>query len=311
LGISRRVLVGGALTGLGLGGAYVYRQAPPFWQQYRKEMFAGITAAAHRPKIEEWSSPGLKAAWLGHATCLIRMDGFTILTDPVFSDRCGIDLLLTTLGPKRLVKPALEVKELPKIDLILLSHAHFDHWDLPSLASLAGKDVPVICARQTGDLLTPSRWKSVTELGWREEIRTGAVTIRGVETKHWGARVRRDSHRGYNGYLISTGRQSVLFGCDTAYTDSFRELKTSRGIDLAIMPIGAYNPWIANHCTPEQAVQMADWAGAERIMPVHHKTFVLSQEPLEEPIERLYSKLGRSSARIVAPEIGMEWRHTV
>jgi L-ascorbate metabolism protein UlaG (beta-lactamase superfamily) len=231
------------------------------------------------------------------------MDGFTILTDPVFSRRCGIDLGVATLGPKRLVSPALTVEELPKIDLVLLSHAHFDHWDMPSLAAVASKDIPVICAKETSDLLTPARWKSVEEMAWRDRKRFGPVEITGVEVKHWGARVRRDTHRGYTGYLLESASGRILFSGDTAFTDKFKELRSSRDIDLAIMPIGAYNPWIASHCTPEQAVQMADWAGARQILPVHHKTFVLSNEPVEEPLERFLAK----SDRGVATEIGMEW----
>jgi L-ascorbate metabolism protein UlaG (beta-lactamase superfamily) len=270
-------------------------------------MFSPIAKAKLSPVPARWKDAGLHAAWLGHATTLIQMDGFTILTDPVFSDRCGIDLMLTTLGPKRLVRPALTIPELPKIDLILLSHAHFDHWDMPSLKALANTKIPVICAKQTQDLLTASRWKSVSELGWRESVQVGPVTVRATEVKHWGARVRRDTHRGYNGYLIESGRYKVLFSGDTAHTTVFRELRGGRPIDLAVMPIGAYNPWISNHCTPEQAIEMAQWAGAEHIMPVHHQTFVLSREPVDEPIERFFGKIGGQTDRVVAHEIGREW----
>jgi L-ascorbate metabolism protein UlaG (beta-lactamase superfamily) len=266
-------------------------------------MFDPVVAAPHKPSPKDWPDTGVHVAWIGHATCLIKLDGFTILTDPVFSRRCGIDLVLGTLGPKRLVEPALTVDELPKIDLVLLSHAHFDHWDMPSLAKLASKEVPVICAKETSDLLTASRWKSVEEMAWRERKQSGPVSVTGVEVKHWGARVRRDTHRGYTGYLLESASGKILFSGDTAFTNGFRELKDGREIDLAIMPIGAYNPWIASHCTPEQAVQMADWAGAKQILPVHHRTFVLSNEPVDEPMERFLAKTDRGVAR----EIGMEW----
>lgn len=299
---TRRGLLGSAV--LGVGAVAIYRQAPIFWRQYAKEMFDPVLAAPHRPNPQLWPDTGVHVAWIGHATCLIKMDGFTILTDPVFSRRCGIDLVLGTLGPKRLVEPALTVEELPKIDLVLLSHAHFDHWDMPSLAQLASKEVPVICAKETSDLLTASRWKSVEEMAWRERKQMGPVAVTGVEVKHWGARVRRDTHRGYTGYLLESASGKILFSGDTAFTNGFRELKGGREIDLAIMPIGAYNPWIASHCTPEQAVQMADWAGARQIMPVHHRTFVLSNEPVEEPMERFLAKTDRGVAR----EIGMEWK---
>lgn len=302
---TRRGLIGAGV--LGVGGLAVYKQAPLFWRQYTKEMFDPIVDAKHRPNPKSWPDQGVHVAWLGHATCLIKMDGFTVLTDPVFSMRCGIDLLLTTLGPKRLVKPALGIEDLPPIDLVLLSHAHFDHWDLPSLAKLASKKIPVLCARQTSDLLTVSRWKSVEEMGWGEKKRVGPVEVTGVEVKHWGARVRRDTYRGYNGYLLESASGKVLFGGDTAFTDKLKRVRGGREIDLAIMPIGAYNPWIANHCTPEEAVRMADWAGANQIMPIHHQTFVLSVEPVGEPMERFQARIGQDTRRVAGGEIGMEW----
>ncbi len=308
LAISRRqIFLSGAPVALGMAGYAVYRQAPIFFDQFGEELFKTIAKAPAKPNPQGWNSAGLNVAWLGHATTLIQLDGFTILTDPVFSNRCGIDLLVGTMGPKRLVEPALTIPELPKIDLILLSHAHFDHWDMPSLSALASTGIPVVCARETQDLLTASRWKSVTELSWRETVRFGPVQVKGVEVQHWGARVRRDTHRGYNGYLIEAGKYKVLFSGDTSHTKSFAELRGGKPIDLAIMPIGAYNPWITSHCTPEQAIEMAGWAGAERIMPVHHQTFVLSREPVNEPIERFMTAVGADRSRVVAEEIGREW----
>jgi L-ascorbate metabolism protein UlaG (beta-lactamase superfamily) len=290
-----------------LAGYAVYSQSPIFFNQFGSELFMEIARPVATPNPKAWKDEGLNAAWLGHATTLIEIDGFTILTDPIFSNRCGIDLVLATLGPKRLVAPALTIPELPKIDLILLSHAHFDHWDLPSLRALSDTNIPVICARETQDLLTPSRWKSVKELAWGESLQVGPVNVKAFEVKHWGARVRRDTHRGYNGYMIEGSKYKVIFSGDTSHTTKFRELKVGRPIDLAIMGIGAYNPWIASHCTPEQAIEMAGWAGADRIMPVHHQTFVLSREPVQEPIERFMSQLGADSSRAVAHEIGREW----
>jgi L-ascorbate metabolism protein UlaG (beta-lactamase superfamily) len=117
-----------------------------------------------------------------------------------------------------------------------------------------------------------------------------------------------DTHRGYNGYLIEAGRYRILFGGDTAITNSFRALRSSRPIDLAIMPIGAYDPWISAHCTPEQAVRMAEDAGAERILPVHHQTFPLSREAPKEPIERLCAALARSPERVALTAVGEELR---
>jgi len=130
--------------------------------------------------------------------------------------------------------------------------------------------------------------------------------VRAFEVNHWGARMRSDTHRGFNGYLIETPRYRVVFGGDTAMTTSFRALRSARRLDLAIMPIGAYNPWIRAHCTPEQALKMADEAGAETILPVHHQTFQLSSEPAYEPIERLSSALASRPERLALREIGQE-----
>jgi L-ascorbate metabolism protein UlaG (beta-lactamase superfamily) len=133
------------------------------------------------------------------------------------------------------------------------------------------------------------------------------IGIRAFQVKHWGARKQRDDYRGYNGYLIesrSRGSRRILFGGDTAMTDSFAKLRHYGEIDVAIMSIGAYNPWIHSHCTPEQAVEMATAAGAQFIMPVHHQTFRLSFEPLREPIERFQGVLSNTPERIALREIG-------
>lgn len=235
------------------------------------------------------------------------MDGFTVLIDPVFSDRCGLNVLLGTIGPKRLVKPAMTIDSLPKIDLVLLTHAHFDHWDMPSLKALASRNIPVVCARQTQDLLDLPSWQSAQELGWREKAQIGPLSLRGLEVRHWGARVRSDTYRGYNGYLIASGRYKVLFGGDSAITPLFKEARGTGPINLAIMPIGAYNPWVNAHCNPEEAVAMANMAGAEHILPIHHQTFALGVEPVHEPIERFFGALGNHAHRAVAYEIGMQW----
>ncbi len=239
--------------------------------------------------------------WLGHSSTLIRWNGLNIITDPVLGDRCGIAVGPFQLGPKRLTPPALRARDLPPIDLVLLSHAHFDHFDLPTLNKLQNKRTEVITARATADLLRASKWKKVTELGWGEEARMDGLTVRALQVRHWGARMQTDRHRGYNGYVLEMGGRRLLFGGDTANTDLFREARSTGPIELAIMPIGAYNPWIGAHCTPEQAVRMASDAGADRILPVHHKTFRLSAEPFDEPIERFRES---ANGRAVGGEVG-------
>ncbi len=113
----------------------------------------------------------------------------------------------------------------------------------------------------------------------------------------------------YNGYLVEAGRYRVVFGGDTAYTDTFRTIRSPKPVDLAIMPIGAYDPWIHAHCNPEQALSMADDSGADFVLPVHHRTFQLSNEPYDEPIERLVLASGRADDRIAARDVGDEFHH--
>ena len=265
----------------------------------------------HVPNPLEWPDTGLHATWLGHSTALVKVDGVTFITDPVLGDWCGFNFGRVTLGIKRLTGPALEdPHQLPHIDLILLSHAHLDHFDKPTLRLLENSGTTVITARNTRDLLRPRRrYKSIRELGWGEQARVGPLAIRGVEVNHWGARMRTDAWRGYNGYLIETDRYRIVFGGDTALTDSFRGLRSRRPVDLAIMPIGAYNPWIHVHCNPEQAWRMAQDCRAEFILPVHHQTFRLSSEPFHEPIERLLDCAANEPRRVVVTGVGQEWSH--
>lgn len=249
----------------------------------------------------------MHAAWLGHTTVLLKVDGFTILTDPVFSTRIGLNFGPMTVGIKRLVEIAAPLVDLPRIDLILLSHAHMDHFDLPSLRQLENAHSHVVTAERTSDLLRPRRYAQVHELRWNESVETGPAKVRAFEVAHWGARMRSDVYRGYNGYLVDVGRRHILFGGDTAYTRSFKELKSSKPVDLAIMPIGAYDPWIRVHCNPEQAWAMANDAGAEFVLPVHHQTFQLSREPRFEPMERLLGAAGSAPERVCVRQIGEEF----
>lgn len=304
--ISRRLLVGGGTAFAGMGAlAYAaYRQFPLFFEQYVKEMQIPVTPAPRKPNPKSWPDKGLHAAWLGHSTVLVKVDGFTFITDPVFSTRAGLNLGFVTLGVKRRVAPAVRIEDLPKIDLILVSHAHMDHLDTPSLKKLEGKGTRVVMAAETSDLIRRDRYQQVDELRWDSELRVGDAAIRAFAVNHWGARMRTDTYRGYNGYVIDVAGRRVLFGGDTAATDHFRSVRKSKPVDLAIMPIGAYNPWIRFHCTPEQAVRMANDAGAERLLPVHHQTFHLSREPVTEPIERF---LTAARDRTVLTDIGAEF----
>jgi L-ascorbate metabolism protein UlaG (beta-lactamase superfamily) len=319
-----------------LRSSRVRRWLAHLWREWTVESFRPIAPAFAKPNPAEWSDERVTVAWLGHATVLINFFGIKILTDPVLFPRIGIGIripFLFTIGPKRLTAPALSVSELPAIDIILLSHAHFDHFDMRTLHRLSRRRSPrrpeadfadstkVITAPRTRDLLRWTQFRDVTELRWGEQksitasagksggrgdtdSSRGETNIVAFRVKHWGARLQRDDYRGYNGYLLERNGHRILFAGDTAFTESFSELRRFGPIDLAIMSIGCYDPWIRTHCNPEQAIQMANDAGAQFIMPVHHQTFRLSFEPFREPIERFEAALQNAPERIALREIG-------
>jgi L-ascorbate metabolism protein UlaG (beta-lactamase superfamily) len=256
------------------------------------------------PDLRGWEQRELSAVWVGHATVLLRIDGMTILTDPVFSSRIGLGLWLATLGPKRRVAPALSIASLPPIDLILVSHAHFDHLDRQSLARLPKKS-SVITAAHTQDLIRDLGFRRVHELRWGEHLTLGGLTITARRVNHWGARTFYDRHRGFNAYLIESGRHRVLYGGDTAYHEDFKDIGK---VDLAIFGIGAYDPYIHAHATPEQAWTMAQHVAADFVLPIHHSTFRLSHEPMREPMERILTAAGSQTHRIATRQVGDTWR---
>ncbi len=266
-----------------------------------------VATAPAKPDPSQWRDDQITMAWLGHSTVLINFYGMNILTDPVLKNRVGISVGIGTLGQKRYVAPALTVGELPPIDVVLLSHAHFDHFDLPSLRRL-GRHVEVATAASTGDLLG-GVFDNVHELSWggRATFKSakGDLSVEAIEVKHWGQRWPNGIKRGYNGYVLHREGASLLFGGDTANTPALAAAAKPRGpFQAAIMPIGAYQPWIWNHCTPEQALEMANAAGANYIVPVHHQTFKLSDEPALEPIERLEAALSKEPERLGLKRIG-------
>lgn len=266
-----------------------------------------VPPAPLKPAPAKWPDNRITFAWLGHATVLINFYGLKILTDPVFSDRVGVGVGIGTAGPKRHQAPALAIAELPPVDVILLSHAHYDHLDLPSLNQLPPATFTVT-AKVTRDLLAATPLQQIHELGWNERLQfkgvSGGLEIEAVEVKHWGIRWPSDVVRGYNGYVLRREGRAILFGGDTAMTPLFREHRAKGPFEVAIMPIAAYNPWIRNHCTPEQAVEMASQAGAKFILPVHHETFDLSDEPLTEPIQRLHAALEKEPERLALRRAG-------
>jgi len=279
--------------------------------QMLARMAGDLLPSAHTPTPESWSDNGITLAWLGHATVLINFYGVRILTDPALFPRIGVDLGLATLGPLRLTECALPAARLPDIDVVLISHAHFDHLDTASLGALPGRPV-VVAAAKTADLVPRRGVIGVHELRWNQsaylKTRRGDLEVRALEVNHWGARINHDGYRGYNGYALRREGRALLFGGDTAHTRAFAEHRRHGPYEAAIMPIGAYDPWIGNHCNPEQAVAMADAAGARLFVPVHHQTFRLSHEPFDEPIGRVDAALAAERDRLAVREIGQTVR---
>jgi L-ascorbate metabolism protein UlaG (beta-lactamase superfamily) len=300
-----------AAAALAAGGAGWTYASSSWTARFFRERIAEVTRpippAPHRPDPSRWSDQTLTLTWLGHATALINFFGVRILTDPVLYDRIGLALGFTSLGPKRLTGCALKPRALPEIDLVLVSHAHFDHLDTPSLATLRGRPL-LVTAPATSDLLPRRRFQAVHELGWGQSLRLptrrGEVEVEAIQVRHWGARWRRDTHRGYNGYILSRGGRRVLFAGDTAFTERFRDYRTQGPFEIGLMPIGAYNPWIRSHCTPEEALSMADAAGVKWLVPIHHQCFKLSAEPFHEPLERFQAALRNEPERIALSEVG-------
>ena len=182
-----------------------------------------------------------------------------------------------------------------------------DHTDLGTLRLLP-RLVPVVVQEGNRDLVR--RFEQVHELPWGRAIDVAGVRVESTEARHWGARMVADRHRGYGGYLLEREGHRVLFAGDTAYTDVFDKYRHRGTIDLAILPIGAYDPWISNHASPEQAWQMFRSLGAEYVLPVHHSTFRLSREPIDEPIRRFLAAAGEEQWRIIASQVGATWSLT-
>ncbi|MEX2219801.1 MAG: MBL fold metallo-hydrolase [Phycisphaerales bacterium] len=255
--------------------------------------------------LPDVTSHTLAAAWLGHATVFVRLNGLNILMDPVFSDRIGMSIGGFTLGLSRLKPAPVAAHELPKIDLLLISHAHFDHLDKPTLRKLASKHTTVITARKTTRLI-PGGFGGVIELDWEDRLVFKGLELRALRPAHWGARTALDRGRGYNSYLVRAPDHGVLLAGDTAYTDAFRGLGD---LALAVMGIGAYEPWVHAHATPEQTWEMFRTSGARRLLPVHHSTFPLGDEHVDEPMERLCKAAAGELDRIIAVAPGAVWSH--
>jgi L-ascorbate metabolism protein UlaG (beta-lactamase superfamily) len=269
-----------------------------------------------KPNPSLWRDDEINISWIGHSTVIINFYGKIILTDPVLFERIGINLFGIIIGPSRLTHPALSIDEIPKPDLILISHAHMDHMDFQTLSYFTRKypnQIDCLTAFNTKDVIEELKWKSLSELDWNEQTNIAGINIKAVEVKHFGWRYpwERDRSKGYikngrsyNAYIIERNGRKIFFGGDTAYSDKFKKIKTEN-IDIAIMPIGAYKPWRRNHCDPEEALIMASYyLGANYFIPIHTKTFKQGSEPIEEPLNWLQKSVSNYSIKLAIKDLG-------
>lgn len=295
-----------SLANLRTYAAYARRFGRKFVADRLAERHTPLAPAPHKPAPAGWSDDELTIAWLGHATVLINFYGTWLLTDPVLRPRIGVQVgRALTVGPRRLVRPALTARELPALDAVLVSHAHMDHCDLGTLRQLP-RTTHAIVQRGNRDLVR--RFRRQSALAWGDAVEIGGARIEAIEVNHWGARKLTDRQRGYGGFLIEKRGRALVFGGDTAYTRAFARLRQRAHVVLAMLPIGAYDPYIFAHANPEQAWTMGREMGATYIMPMHHSTFRLSREPADEPIKRLLLAAGRERWRVALTQIGQTWR---
>ncbi|HKV39578.1 MAG TPA: MBL fold metallo-hydrolase [Blastocatellia bacterium] len=276
-----------------------------FFRQRVQDSRNPIAPAPFKPAVTQWSDDTLTLAWLGHATVLMNLYGTWILTDPALRSNIGASIAGITIGPRRLVAPALSIDEIPPLDAVLVSHAHMDHCDLGTLKRLS-RETHAVVQRGNRDLVR--RFRQVSEIAWGETVDIDGARIEALEVNHWGARRLTDSHRGYGGFLITKNGTNVVFGGDTAYTRAFSRLSHRLShVDLAILPIGAYDPWVYAHANPEQAWRMRQEMNATHILPMHHSTFRLSREAVNEPITRLLMAAGKDRWRVALSRPGETW----
>jgi len=222
--------------------------------------------------------------WIGHSTMLVRMDGMTFLTDPVFSHRVGP---ASFVGPTRLVPPGVPLAQLPEIDFVLLSHDHYDHTDLPSVAALAQRGALFIVPLGIGELVRRAGGAAI-ELDWWDRTEIGTARVHCVPAQHFSGRGLTDGNRRlWAGWVVQGPTQRFYHAGDTAYFTGFREIGERLGpIDLAALPIAAYDPpqiMRSVHLNPEEAVQAGVDLGAKRMVAMHFGTFDQTDEPLDEP----------------------------
>ncbi|MGW5401116.1 MBL fold metallo-hydrolase [Streptomyces sp. NPDC003952] len=263
------------------------------------EGLRGIPDLPYAPApLPSVATGAVSATWAGHASWVLRIGGLTVLTDPVWSRR-----ILGT--PARMTPVGVRWEELPPVDAVVISHNHYDHLDAPTLKRLP-RTTPLFVPAGLARWCRRRGFTRVTELDWWESAELGGVRFEFVPAHHWSKRSLTDACRTlWGGWMLSVGEgqggdaaKKVYFAGDTGYGHWFGEIgRRHPGIDLALLPIGAYAPrwWLRDvHADPEEAVRACLDLGARRMAPMHWGTFVLSAEPVMEPVQRVRAAWART-----------------
>ncbi len=248
-------------------------------------LFERRTGERRTPEFPELKSGQVALTWIGHASFLIQAPGVNLLIDPNWARWLKVI--------KRMREPGLELHALPDIDAVLITHAHFDHLDKRTLRKVAAEQ-PIVVPRNVGRLVHGLGFDRVHELEVWESMQLGPVKVTMTPAHHWGAQMLADSHRGFGGFIIEVEGRSIFHCGDSAYFPGFAEIGKRVPVDVALLPIGAYDPPSGRevHMTPEEALRAFVELGAQTFVPMHYGTFRLSYEPAWEPPSRLIECAG-------------------
>jgi len=252
-------------------------------------------SAAEKALLETGS--GSRLTWLGHSSFLLRLSGRNILLDPFLSDYATS---IPPFGPKRYTPAGLPVEKLPGVDLLIISHNHYDHLDRTTLEALPNKDrIPVIVPLKLKEFFSELGFRDVTELDWHDTKKVGPITVTAIPAVHFSFRSLFDRNETlWAGYSVSDGHTKVYFSGDTGYHSIFKDIGRRYGpFDLGLVPIGAYqraSKLKSTHTTPEEAVRLGRDLDVNILVPMHWGTLVLSYEPPFEPPVR-FMKAGLAS----------------
>jgi L-ascorbate metabolism protein UlaG (beta-lactamase superfamily) len=258
-----------------------------------------------------WQRPpdtGLRATWLVHSTVLIEIDGLRVLTDPVWGPRASPSRLA---GPKRFQPVPVALGALPPIDLVLVSHDHYDHLDYPTIRALAKTDVPFVTSLGVGAHLQAwgVRPERITELDWWEShtLPGGDLTVTAAPSQHFSGRGLKDRNATlWSSLVIRSAKHAVFFSGDTGLTTEYAAIAQRLGpFDLVLLEIGAFHPsWGDIHLGPANALKALQLLGGGAFLPVHWGTFSLALHAWDEPVETLLSLAPRQGAQLVMPRLG-------